>query len=207
MLHKDTKISEHFSQRESQPENTDEYLAELRISPRDLPSTHVHEYWWEDRATKENPRLLPVMYSRVRELNLDEIAKQSDDFAKLPLSELRQLVDTHKVKMLAMPNGKDGKPIKQDDDDAIRDALRAHLKSAPKDSLSPRASVPVRSNTHKPAKVIALPEDIAKMNQADIETQAATIGKSEEYRSVKDKNVHLQRQWLASMRQAEPVTV
>lgn len=190
------KLDVTFSRERLRPENRNELEDMQRKFPPHLPNTHVWEYFWVDPTEAElaaNPRVMPVLERGPRELMLQEIAEKSRNFEKLNHGELRFLFDKYNVPALPL----DKKNPKPDELESLRDALRAYLKKAP--AVKPVSSVIATPTTAQTGAAVTLPEDVAKMGIADIETQAAQSGLHDEWKSL-PKSVPIQRAWLATKR-------
>lgn len=203
MIFTDTKIDEAFSIRRTRPENKDELVAMQRVCPPDLPATHTWDYSWEQPTPEElarNRYLLPTLVEGPRELTLSEIASKTKDFESLNHGELRWLFDRNKVKALPL----DPKGPKLDEVQGLRLAIRAHVKANPIEAAPNPRAVQV---TRPTVGAVALPSDIAAMSKADIETAAGTLGAHEDWKKIANKDIKVQREWLASRRNAQPETV
>lgn len=200
MLGTDTKIDETFSTGRDRPENRDELARMQRKYPPDLPATHTWDYRWEDpssEALAKNRYLMPTLVYGPRELTLAEIAAKTKDFETLGHGELRWLFDRNHVKALPL----DAKAPKLDEVQGLREAIRAHVKTNPETAApNPRAVTATKPTSSQAA--VALPSDIAGMDRAAIETAAATMGVHDEWKKLSGKSIQMQREWLASKRNA-----
>ncbi len=192
----DKRIDAHLAERETVPESQTE-LADLRaIYPDPLPGTHTWEYRWEQPTPEQlakNPRTMPKLIQGARALKLSEVKEKTNDFATLDLGSLRWLQDRHSVVMPAF----DKKNPRKDDATAIREALLQHIKDGKSEAPKPATTA---KNAQKAQGPVAIPTDIAEMDEQEIETQAATMGLHDEWVKLGSKNVDDKRRWLAGKR-------
>lgn len=205
MIFEDTKLDESFSERRSRPESRDELLTMQRVLPPALPATHVWEYRWVDPSAdelKRNRYLLPQLVQGPRELTLQEVSDASKSFESLKLGELKWLLNRHAPVMPPLKEGED----KQGEEEAIRQALVAHLKAHP--DQSPKNAVKAsRSDQRRPS---VIDDDIAAMDDKQMETKSAELGLHSEYKNeCRGKPLTWKREWLSTKRREwknEPVT-
>lgn len=198
MIIDDKRIDDAFTERRTRPESSDELAQMQRVFPDPIPATHIWEYRWEqpDATTlKKNPRTLPTLVQGVRELTLAEVRKLTKDFSTLGLGELRWLQERHGAPMLPLEKG----APRKEELPAIREALLAHIKASGGKDAAVKPAVQSQGDNASPGAVV-LPEDIAAMNEAGLETEAAKLGLHDDFTRMSRVTLPNKRAWLAGKR-------
>lgn len=196
MFYDDKKIDESFCERVTIFQNREELHQSYRVKPPELPATHTWGYRYEEPDLAKNRHAMPRLIEGPRELTLDEIREKSKDFDTLGLAELRWIVQRYSIQMLPLKKGEKSK----DELVGIREAIRHYIAHRPKEEAKPAKQV--RASSPAAPEGTVLPDDIAAMDDAALETLAAEIGVHEEYMKLADKAVAVRRDFLARKRGA-----